>query len=46
VLCNLSSTRSDYTNATALAEQYQADRVLLLYTVENLVTANKLSRLN
>jgi hypothetical protein len=46
VLCNLSSTRSDYTNVTALAEQYQADRVLLLYTVENLVTANKLSRLN
>lgn len=46
VLCNLSSTRNDFTNATALAEEYGADRVLLLYTVENLVTANKLARLS
>jgi len=45
VLCNLSSTRQDYTNVTELAAEYGADRVLLLYTVENLVTANKLARL-
>ncbi len=44
VLLNLSSTRSDFTNVTALAEQYGADRVLLIYTMENVVTADKLSR--
>ena len=44
VLLNLSSTRSDFTNVTALAEQYEADRVLLIYTLENVVTADKLSR--
>lgn len=46
VLLNLSSTRNDYTNATELARKYGADRVLILYTVENLVTANKLGRLS
>lgn len=44
VLLNLSSTRSDFTNVTALAEQYEADRVLLIYTLENVVTADKLRR--
>lgn len=45
VLLNLSSTRQDFTNVSALAEEYGADRVMLVYTVENLLTADKLSRL-
>ena len=46
VLLNLSSTRSDFTDLTALCEQYGADRALLIYTLENVVTANKLNRLH
>ncbi len=45
VLLNLSSTRQDYTNVSALAEAYGADRVMLVYTLENLLTADKLCRL-
>lgn len=45
VLLNLSSSRTDYTNLTAAAEQYRADAVLLVYTLENVITADKLSRL-
>ncbi len=45
VLCNLSSAKTDFTDVTALAEQYAADRVLLVYTVENVVTDDKLTRL-
>lgn len=45
VLLNLSSTRTDFTDLSGLAEQYHADAVLLVYTLENLVTANKLPRL-
>ena len=45
VLLNLSSVRNDFTNVTRYVEEYQADRVLLLYTVENAVTANKLTKL-
>ncbi len=45
VLLNLSSTRRDFTNVTALAEAYEADSVLLVYTIENLLTADKLCRL-
>ena len=44
VLLNLSS-RKDFTNITALAEEYGADRALIVYTVENVVTADKLSKL-
>ena len=44
VLLNLSS-RKDFTNVTALAEEYGADRALIVYTVENVVTADKLSKL-
>ena len=46
VLLNLSSTRQDFTNVSALAEEYGADRVLLIYTLENVITADKLSRLH
>lgn len=45
VLCNLSSAKTDFTDVTALSEQYAPDRVLLVYTVENVVTDNKLTRL-
>lgn len=45
VLLNLSSTRRDFTDLSALADTYQADAVLLVYSVENLITANKLPRL-
>ena len=45
VLLNLSSTRTDFTNASFYAEKYSADRVLLLYTLENVITADRLSRL-
>ena len=45
VLLNLSSTRNDYTNVSARAAEYGADRVLLVYTLENVITADKLSRL-
>lgn len=45
VLLNLSSTRQDYTNVSALAETYGADRVMLVYTLENLLIADKLCRL-
>lgn len=45
VLCNLSSTRQDYTNVSALAREYDADAVMLVYTVENLLTADRLCRL-
>ena len=45
VLLNLSSTRSDFTDVSALATEYDADAVLLVYTLENLLTADKLPRL-
>lgn len=46
VLLNLSSSRADYTDLSAAADQYGADRVLLVYTLENVITADKLSRLH
>ena len=45
VLLNLSSTKTDFTNASFYAKQYGADRVLLLYTLENVITADRLCRL-
>ena len=45
VLLNLSSARTDFTDITTRAAEYQADAVLLLYTVENIVTADKLEKL-
>ncbi len=45
VLLNLSSSRKDFTNVTEQASRYDAERVLLVYTLENLLTADKLSKL-
>ena len=45
ILCNLSSARSDFTDVSALVEQYAADRVLLLYGLENVITADRLKKL-
>ena len=45
VLLNLSSTKQDFTNVSKLAKEYKADRVMLVYTIENLLTADKLCRL-
>ncbi len=46
ILLNLSSTHTDYTDLSSCATQYGADRVLLVYTLENLLTSDKLSRLH
>ncbi len=46
ILCNLSSTRTDFTDVQALAARYEADRTLLVYTLENLLTADRLERLH
>ena len=46
ILVNLSSSKRDYTNVSQLASDYSADRVLLLYSVENMITADKLTRLH
>lgn len=45
VLLNLSSATADYTNVTAAVAEYGADRVLLVYTLENVVTTKKLHTL-
>lgn len=45
VLLNLSSRR-DFTNVTESAREYGADRVLVVYTLENLITSDKLSKLH
>lgn len=46
VLLNLSSTRRDMTDLSALARDYRADAVLLVYSIENLLTADRLPRLH
>jgi len=45
VLLNLSSTRNDYTDIGARVAEYGADRALIVYTLENVITADKLNRL-
>lgn len=45
ILLNLSSARTDFTNVSAYARQYSADRVLLLYTLENVITADRIGKL-
>lgn len=46
VLVNLSSAKRDFTNVSQLANDYSADRILLLYSVENMITADKLTHLH
>lgn len=45
VLLNLSSTRNDYTDLSARVAEYGADRALIVYTLENVIAADKLCRL-
>ncbi len=45
VLLNLSSVRNDYTDLSAFVKTYGADRALIVYTLENVITADKLGRL-
>ncbi len=45
VLLNLSSPSRDFTDLTRLAEEWEADEILLVYTFENLLSADKLPRL-
>ena len=44
VLLNLSSRR-DFTNVSKLVAEYGGDRALMVYTVENVITADKLWKL-
>ena len=44
VLLNLSSVRKDYTDLTALSEDYRADRVLVVYNFSNVLTSDVASR--
>ncbi|MBE6633687.1 MAG: hypothetical protein E7620_05005 [Ruminococcaceae bacterium] len=45
VLLNLSSSRRDFTDLTRRVEEWDADYCLLVYTLENLLSTDKLSRL-
>lgn len=45
VLLNLSSVRTDFTDVTAYTEKYNADYVLLIYTLENVMTTSKMQNL-
>ncbi len=44
VLLNLSS-KTDFTNASERAAEYGADRVVLVYSLENIITADRAARL-
>lgn len=46
VLLNLSSVRSDFTNLSGAVEEYDADFAALIYTLENMITADRLTRLH
>lgn len=45
VLLNLSSARTDFTDVTSYAAEYGADKVLLIYTLENVITTSKMNGL-
>ncbi len=45
ILLNLSSTRTDFTNISARAEEYGADAVLVLYTLGNVIENEKIADL-
>ncbi len=45
VLLNLSSARTDYTDVSARVEEYEADAVLIVYTLENVIGTQKMNRL-
>lgn len=45
VMLNLSSTRIDHTDISRYAEQYEADAVLLVYTLGNVIETRKMNQL-
>ena len=45
VLLNLSSTKHDYTDLSACIQEYDADAVLLVYTLANLINTDRMNRL-
>jgi len=45
VLLNLSSPRNDFTNLSAAAEQWNADAVLVVYTLGNVICTDRMNRL-
>ncbi len=45
VLLNLSSVKQDFTNVTALSQQYEADAVLVVYTLGNVIGTDRMNRL-
>lgn len=45
VLLNLSSTRTDYTDLSRYSEEYDADAVLIVYTLGNVVQTSKMNNL-
>lgn len=46
VLLNLSSARSDYTDLGALTKEYDADAVLMVYTLGNVISTDVMNRLH
>lgn len=46
VLLNLSSARSDYTDLGALVQEYDADAVLIVYTLGNVISTDVMNRLH
>ena len=46
VLLNLSSTRTDYTDMSRYSKEYNADAVLVVYTLGNAVQTSKLNQLH
>ncbi|MBQ7173372.1 MAG: hypothetical protein IJR88_04575 [Clostridia bacterium] len=42
ILVNLSSTRREFTDLSALLDEYRPERLLLVYSVENLLTSDRI----
>ncbi|MBQ9784662.1 MAG: hypothetical protein IJW29_04090 [Clostridia bacterium] len=45
ILLNLSSVRQDFTNVTTLAREHEADAVLVVYTLGNVIGTDRMNRL-
>ncbi len=46
VLCNLSSTRHEFTDLASLAEEYDADAALIVYYFGNVIQTDRMNRLH
>ena len=46
VLLNLSSSRNDFTDISDAVQQYDADFAALIYTLENIITADRVTHLH